>query len=237
MTQSRKPRKTPKIVDLAASDRPRERMLAEGVQALTNGELLALLLNNGTQEMSAIDLGNHILNELGGFSGIHREDLSGLLAIKGVGLAKATRIKAAVEVGQRLANEKLEDGFQVKTPEDIAELVGHEMRGLQQEELWVLLLNSRNKYLGRHELYKGSQDATTVRVGEIFKEAVRRNVYAIALVHNHPSGNANESPEDVNLTKAVIEAGSVLDIRLLDHVIIAGNDHASIRRNHPELWA
>ncbi len=232
-----KTRKTLRIDDLPSSDRPRERMATEGVQALTNGELLAILLNSGTTEMSAIDLGNHILNELGGFSGIHREDLSRLLEIKGVGLAKASRIKAAVEVGRRLANERLETGVQLKTPEDIAELVGHEMRGMQQEELWVLMVNSRNKYLGRHELYKGSQDATTVRVGEIFKEAVRRNVYGIVLVHNHPSGNPGESPEDVNLTRAVIEAGKVLDIRLLDHVIIAGNLHNSIRRNHPELWA
>lgn len=232
-----KTRKTLRIDDLPSSDRPRERMATEGVQALTNGELLAILLNSGTTEMSAIDLGNHILNELGGFSGIHREDLSRLLEIKGVGLAKASRIKAAVEVGRRLANERLETGVQLKTPEDIAELVGHEMRGMQQEELWVLMVNSRNKYLGRHELYKGSQDATTVRVGEIFKEAVRRNVYGIVLAHNHPSGNPGESPEDVNLTRAVIEAGKVLDIRLLDHVIIAGTAHNSIRRNHPELWA
>lgn len=230
-------RKTLRVNDLPQSDRPRERMVNEGVQALTNGELLALLLNNGTTEMSAIDLGNYILNELGGFSGIHREDISRLLEIKGVGVAKATRIKAAVEVGQRLANERLEAGFLIKTPEDIVSLVGHEMGGLQQEELWVLLLNSRNKYLGRNQLYKGSQDATTVRVGEIFKEAVRKNVYAIALVHNHPSGNPSESPEDVNMTKAVIQAGAILDIRLIDHVIIAANSHTSIRRNHPELWA
>ena len=230
-------RKTLRVNDLPQSDRPRERMVNEGVQALTNGELLALLLNNGTTEMSAIDLGNFILNELGGFSGIHREDISRLLEIKGVGMAKATRIKAAVEVGQRLANERLEAGFLIKTPEDIVSLVGHEMGGLQQEELWVLLLNSRNKYLGRNQLYKGSQDATTVRVGEIFKEAVRKNVYAIALVHNHPSGNPGESPEDVNMTKAVIQAGAILDIRLIDHVIIAANSHTSIRRNHPELWA
>ena len=229
-------RKTLRVNDLPQSDRPRERMVNEGVQALTNGELLALLLNNGTTEMSAIDLGNHILNEMGGFSGIHREDISRLLEIKGVGVAKATRIKAAVEVGQRLANERLEAGFLIKTPEDIVSLVGHEMGGLQQEELWVLLLNSRNKYLGRNQLYKGSQDATTVRVGEIFKEAVRKNVYAIALVHNHPSGNPSESPEDVNMTKAVIQAGAILDIRLIDHVIIAANSHTSIRRNHPELW-
>ena len=230
-------RKTLRVNDLPVTDRPRERMLSEGVQALTNGELLALLLNTGTKEMSAIDLGNLILSEMGGFSGIHREDLSRLLEIKGVGLAKATRIKAAVEVGQRLANERIETGFVIKPPEDIVSLVGHELSGLQQEELWVLLLNSRNKFLGKERLYRGSQDATTVRVGEIYKEAVRRNVYAIALVHNHPSGNPGESPEDVNMTRAVIQAGAILDIRLIDHVIIAANLHTSIRRNHPELWA
>ena len=101
----------------------------------------------------------------------------------------------------------------------------------------MLLLNSRNRFLGKERLYKGSQDATTVRVAEIFKDAVRKNVYAIALVHNHPSGNPGESPEDVNLTRAVIEAGKILDIRLIDHVIIAANSYGSIRRNHPDLWA
>jgi len=226
-----------RISDLAKDDRPRERMQAEGVQALTNGELLAILLNSGSQEDSAIDLANKLLTDLGGFSGIHREELSRLMEFKGVGLAKAARIKAAVEVGYRLSKEGEEPAIFIKTPEDIVDLVGFEMKGLSQEQLWVLLLNSRNRFLGKERLYKGSQDATTLRVAEIFKDAVRKNVYAIALVHNHPSGNPGESPEDVNLTRAVIEAGKILDIRLIDHVIIAANSFGSIRRNHPDLWA
>lgn len=230
-------RKTIRIDDLPENDRPRERMLAEGVQALTNGELLAILLNSGSVDASAIDLGNQLLNDLGGFSGIHREEISRLLEFKGIGLAKAARIKAAVEVGHRLSKESAQDAVFIKTPEDIVDLVGHEMRGKSQEELWVLLLNSRNKFLGKEKLYKGSQDATTVRVAEIFKTAVRKNAYAIALVHNHPSGNPAESPEDVNMTKAVIQAGSIMDIRLLDHIIIGAVDFGSIRRNHPDLWA
>jgi DNA repair protein RadC len=230
-------KQTIRIDDLPAGDRPRERMLAEGVKALTNGELMAILLNSGSTEVSAIDLGNRLLNDLGGFSGIHREDLSRLMEFKGIGLAKATRIKAAIEIGYRMSKESEEDAIFIKTPENIVDLVGFEMKGLSQEQLWVLLLNSRNRYLGKERLYKGSQDATTVRVAEIFKDAVRKNVYAIALVHNHPSGNPGESPEDVNLTRAVTEAGKILDIRLIDHVIIAANDYSSIRRNHPELWA
>jgi len=230
-------KKTVKIEDLQDSDKPRERMAAVGVQALSNAELLAVLLNSGTRELSAIDLGSKLLNDFGGFKGLHRADLSSLMEVKGVGLAKATRIKAAVEVSYRLSKEQDDQPVLIKTPEDIYEVVGFEMKSLSQEELWLLMLNSRNSYLGKVKLYKGSQDATTVRVGEIFKEAVRKNVYAIALVHNHPSGNPTESPEDVNMTRAVIESGKILDIRLLDHLIVAGDNFTSIRRNHPDLWA
>jgi DNA repair protein RadC len=230
-------KKTVKIDDLQDSDKPRERMAAVGVQALSNAELLAVLLNSGTRDLSAIDLGSKLLNDFGGFKGLHRADLSSLMEVKGVGLAKATRIKAAVEVGHRLSKERDDEPVLIKTPEDIYEVVGFEMKSLSQEELWLLMLNSRNRFLGKVKLYKGSQDATTVRVGEIFKEAVRKNVYAIALVHNHPSGNPTESPEDVNMTRAVIEAGRILDIRLLDHLIVAGDNFTSIRRNHPDLWA
>ena len=230
-------KKTVKIEDLQESDKPRERMATVGVQALSNAELLAVLLNSGTRDLSAIDLGSKLLNDFGGFKGLHRADLSSLMEVKGVGLAKAARIKAAVEVGYRLSKERDDEPVLIKTPEDIYEVVGFEMKSLSQEELWLLMLNSRNRYLGKEKLYKGSQDATTVRVGEIFKEAVRKNVYAIALVHNHPSGNPAESPEDVNMTRAVIEAGRILDIRLLDHLIVAGDNFTSIRRNHPDLWA
>ncbi len=230
-------KKTVKIDDLQDSDKPRERMAAVGVQALSNAELLAVLLNSGTRDLSAIDLGSKLLNDFGGFKGLHRADLSSLMEVKGVGLAKATRIKAAVEVSYRLSKERDDQPVLIKTPEDIYEVVGFEMKSLSQEELWLLMLNSRNRFLGKVKLYKGSQDATTVRVGEIFKEAVRKNVYAIALVHNHPSGNPTESPEDVNMTRAVIEAGRILDIRLLDHLIVAGDNFTSIRRNHPDLWA
>ena len=111
-------------------------MLAEGVGSLTNGELLAILLNSGTKEDSAIDLGNKLLSELGGFSGIHREDISRLMEFKGVGLAKAARIKAAVEVGYRLSKETQDPSVFIKTPEDIFNLVGFEMKGLNQEQLW-----------------------------------------------------------------------------------------------------
>ncbi|MFZ3071536.1 MAG: DNA repair protein RadC [Anaerolineaceae bacterium] len=225
-----------RIVDLREENRPRERMITEGAQALSDGELLAVLLGSGTKGMNAIDLGNKILRDLGGFSGIHRADIVEIKSIPGVGLAKAARIKAAVELGNRLAKEKMEDRGVIRTPEDIVQLVGLELRGKGQEELWVLWLNVRNRVLGIDRLYKGSQDSSSVRVSEIFTKAIRNGAYGIVLVHNHPSGEADESPEDVNLTRAVVQAGTLLDVKVLDHIIIGRDNFVSLKKNHPNLW-
>ena len=211
------------IDDLPEDERPRERLLQKGVRALSDAELLAVLLGSGRTGVSAIDLAQQILQDLDGFSGIHREDISRLLEIKGVGEAKAARIKAAVEV--------------VKTPQDLVEMLGHDLRGSDQEEFWVVWLNARNVVAGSKQLYKGSQDATTVRVSEVFKLVVSKNANAVMLAHNHPSGDPTESPEDVNMTRAIIEAGKLLDIRVLDHVIIGLQSFTSIRQTHPSLWA
>lgn len=224
------------IEDLPEDDRPRERLLQKGVRALSDAELLAVLLGSGRAGTSAIDLAQQILRELGGFSGIHREDVSRLLEIKGVGEAKAARLKAAVEVGYRLSAEGRGKNMVIKTPQDLVEMLGHDLRGSDQEEFWVVWLNARNVVSGSQQLYKGSQDATTVRVSEVFKLVVSKNANAVMLAHNHPSGDPSESPEDVNMTRAIIEAGKLLDIRVLDHVIIGLNGFTSIRQKHPSLW-
>jgi len=226
-----------RISDLREENRPRERLINEGAQALSDGELLAVLLGSGVKGKNAIDLGNQILKELGGFSGIHRADIASIEDILGVGEAKAARIKAAVELGNRLAKENQVDQFTIRTPEDVVKLVGLELRGKEQEELWVLWLNVRNKVIGIDRLYRGSQDSSSVRVSEIFTRAIRNSAYAIILVHNHPSGESNESPEDVNITRSVVDAGKLLDVRVLDHIIIGQNDFTSIKKNHPSLWA
>ena len=225
------------IEDLPEDDRPRERLLQKGVRALSDAELLAVLLGSGRAGTSAIALAQQILQELGGFSGIHREDISRLLEIKGVGEAKAARIKAAVEVGYRLSSAERGKSWVIKTPQDLVEMLGHDLRGSDQEEFWVVWLNARNVVMDKKQLYKGSQDATTVRVSEVFKLVVSKNANAIMVAHNHPSGDPTESPEDVNMTRAIIEAGKLLDIRVLDHVIIGLNGFTSIRQKHPSLWA
>jgi len=134
----------PRILDLREENRPRERLIAEGPQALSDGELLAVLLGSGRPGVNAIDLGNQILMAFGGFSGIHRTDITELENISGVGRAKAARIKAAVELGNRLAKERTEDKVLIRSPEDVVRLVGLELRGKEQEELWVIWLNVRN---------------------------------------------------------------------------------------------
>ena len=225
-----------RISDLREENRPRERLISEGAQALSDGELLAVLLGSGVQGKNAIDLGNQILKELGGFTGLHKAEIARIQEIPGVGLAKAARIKAAVELGNRLAKENLDAQFVIHGPEDVDKLVGLELRGKEQEELWVLWLNVRNHVIGVDRLYRGSQDTSSVRIGEVFTRAIRNSAYAIIMVHNHPSGDSSESPEDVNLTRAVVEAGNLLDVRVLDHIIIGQKGFSSIKKNHPGLW-
>ncbi|MGI6249848.1 MAG: RadC family protein [Anaerolineaceae bacterium] len=225
---------TVKELDLA--NRPRERLIAQGASALTDGELLAILLNSGTTQLNAIELGNKLLAELKGLNGLKRAEYSTLIGIEGVGTAKACRILAALELANRLQRNSGEDPFVVKTPEDVERLLGNELRGKNQEELHVIWLNTRNHVLGSERLYKGSQESSTVRVNEVFKQAVRYGASGVIIVHNHPSGDPAESPDDVNLTKSLVEAGQILDIRVLDHIIIAAKGIVSIRRNHPSLW-
>lgn len=225
-----------RVKDLNESNRPRERLMREGPQALNDGELLAILLRVGVSGTNAVELGNQILAKFGSLSGIQKADVSALCEMNGVGVAKAAQIKAAVELGSRLARERLDLNAVITTPEDAIALVGYDLKGKEQEELWVVLLNTRNRIIGKDRLYKGSLNSSSVRIGEVFKMAIRNNAKSVILFHNHPSGDAQESPEDVNLTKSVIEAGKLMDVDVLDHIIIAGAEHVSIRKNHPSLW-
>jgi len=227
---------THRIQDLNTSERPRERLEKYGAQVLTNGELLAILLRVGIQGRNAVQLGQEILTRFGDLAGIQRAPFSALCEIEGVGPAKAAQIKAAIELGNRLSKESTNERPLVSKPEDAIELVRYELRGKEQEELWVMMLSSRNRMLQIDKLYKGSLNSSSVRIAELFKTAIRINAAAVILFHNHPSGDANESPEDVNLTKTALEAGKMLDIKVLDHIIIGGGDFVSIKKQHPGLW-
>ena len=218
-----------RIMDLHESDRPRERLSALGPQALSNAELIALLLRVGVKGENAVSMGQRLLKKFGGLSGLHRVPISELKNQHGLGEAKAAQIKAAIELGRRLTLEAPEERPTVNSPADAAALVVYEMSALEQEHLRVILLDRRNRVLETAEIYKGSVNSSQVRVGEIFKEAIRKNASALIVVHNHPSGDPTPSPDDVAVTRAIVQAGKLMDVDVLDHMVIGQGRWVSLK--------
>jgi len=218
-----------RITDLHESDRPRERLAALGPQALSNAELLAILLRVGVQGENAVQVGQRLLLQFGGLSGLHRAPIEELVHQHGIGEAKAAQIKAAIELGRRLTLEAPEERPTINSPADAAALVQYEMSALEQEHLRVLLLDTRNHVLDIVEVYKGSVNSSQVHVGELFKPAIRRNASAIIVAHNHPSGDPTPSPDDVAVTRAILQAGKLLGIDVLDHVVIGQGRWVSLK--------
>ncbi|HEX2980366.1 MAG TPA: DNA repair protein RadC [Anaerolineaceae bacterium] len=218
-----------RITDMDESERPRERLAQVGVDSLKTAELLAILLRVGVTGENAVQVGERLLQDCHGLAGLHRISYVELCAQRGVGPAKAAQIKAAIELGNRLAKMTPEDRPCVHSPKDAADLVKYEMSALEQEELWVLLLDTRNNVLETEKAYRGSLNASIVRVGELFKGAIRRNAASILVIHNHPSGDPTPSPEDIALTRAIVQAGKLLDVEVLDHLVIGGNRYVSLK--------
>jgi len=177
-----------RIMDLHEADRPRERLAALGPQALSNAELIAILLRVGVRGESAVAVAQRLLNYFHGLTGLHRAPFAELKNQHGLGDAKAAQIKAAIELGRRLPLESPEERAAINSPADAAALVQYEMSALEQEHLRVILLDRRNRVLEAVEVYKGSVNSSQVRVGELFKEAIRKNASALIVIHNHPSG-------------------------------------------------
>jgi DNA repair protein RadC len=220
MTEPPAPRPASRISDLQATERPRERLAALGPQALSAAELLAILLRTGVPGENAVQVGQRLLQTFHGITGLHRASIRDLQGQHGVGEAKAAQIKAAIELGRRLPLESPEERAAVNSPADAAGLVMYEMSALEQEHLRVILLDIRNRVLEIVEIYHGSVNSSQVRVGEVFKEAIRRNAPALIVVHNHPSGDPTPSPDDVAVTRAIVQAGKLLDVDVLDHIVI-----------------
>ena len=183
-----------RITDIAASERPRERLAKLGPQALSNAELLAILLRVGVQGENAVQVGQRVLSQFGGISGLHRTTYDELYSAYGVGPAKAAQIKAAIELGRRLSLETPEELPMIHSPADAAALVMYEMSALSQEQLRVMLLNTKNQVIEIKTLYQGSLNSSAVRVGEVFKHAIVANAAAIIIAHNHPSTDPTPSP-------------------------------------------
>jgi DNA repair protein RadC len=218
-----------RIKDLATKERPRERLARLGASALADAELIGILLRTGMKGRNAIELAQGMLRDLGGLSGLHTSTFAEIRACSGVGTAKAAQIKAAIELGRRLAVAEAGESPIVRSPQDAADLIQYEMGALEQEHFRVLLLDTRNHVIGQRDIYRGSLNASMIRIGEVFRDAVRANAAAIIVAHNHPSGDPNPSPEDVAVTRAIVQAGRLLDIEVLDHLVIGRNRFISLK--------
>ncbi len=218
------------IKEMPSAERPQEKLKLRGAASLSNGELLAILLRTGLPGETVVDVAQRLLATHGGLLGLSRVEYTDLCKERGLGEVKAAKLKAAVELARRLQVERPDERARVSSPEDIAALVSSEMAALDQEELRVVLLNTKNEVLRIVTIYRGSVNAAQIRVAEIFKEAIRQNAPSLVIIHNHPSGDPTPSGDDIAVTRELVQAGRLLDIEVLDHLVIGDGRHTSMRR-------
>ena len=217
------------IRDVHVEDRPRERLIRQGAQSLSNQELIAILLRTGTKQESVLTLANRVLNYFEKLHELKHATIEEIMSIKGIGEAKAVQLLAAVELGRRLSQKQVDDRFTIRSPQDAATYLMPEMSSLQQEHFVVLFLNVKNQVMHKQTIFIGSLNSSIVHPREIFREAVKRSAASIICSHNHPSGNATPSPEDIEVTKRLQEAGYIIGIELIDHVIIGDHQYISLK--------
>lgn len=217
------------IHEFPQEERPRERLINYGPMALSNAELIAILLRSGTRGENVVNLSARLLAQQGGLVGLSKASFDELAEFKGVGDAKSCQLKAALELGRRLLIASPDQRPQITCPADAANMLMLEMSPLEQEHLKVLLLDTKNYVVAVPQVYVGNVNTSIIRIGEVFKEAVRKNATSVILIHNHPSGDPTPSPEDVQVTQRIIEAGKLLDIEVLDHIIIGGQRFVSFK--------
>ena len=220
MPEDFQPRYTLRISEMPSGERPRERLQNYGPSSLSHAELIAILLRTGTSRESALDMAGRIMSRYGTLRGLAGATFSELVQLDGVGEAKAAQIMAGLELGKRLRNDPRLEKRPVSNPQDVFELLGDEMSLLTQEHLKVILLDTKNRVMEVHEVYKGNVNSSMVRASEVFRAAVKANATAILLAHNHPSGNPTPSAQDAHLTADLVKAGKLLGIDVLDHIII-----------------
>jgi DNA repair protein RadC len=216
--------------EILPEERPRERLRRQGEQSLSTTELLSILLNTGIRGESVVRLSEHLMQQSGDLRGLYRMDFEVLARQRGIGEAKACRIKAALELGRRLAALGPEERIAIEAPDDVARLLGVEMEALSQEQLRVVLLDTKHRVIRTKVVYQGTVNSAQVRPGELFRDAISHNATALVLVHNHPSGDPTPSAADVSLTIDAVRSGDLLDIAVLDHLIMGRGRWVSMKR-------
>lgn len=216
-----------KIKDWPENERPREKLLHRGAHALTDAELLAILIRTGTGKHTALDLARKIISDEKSLRGIAGKSAAELMREEGIGAAKAVELLAAFEIGRRIEGATSEERMIVRSPEDIARIMIPRLRDQSTELFYVFLLDSKNGLKREIELTRGTLNASLVHPREVFKTAIDHLAAAIIVVHNHPSGNREPSREDIEVTKQLTDAGRIIGIPLHDHIIVAGDGYTS----------
>jgi DNA repair protein RadC len=223
---------TLKITDWAVEDRPREKLYQKGTSSLSDAELLAILIGSGTRAKSAVDLGRELLSKVNNnLNSLGKLSINDITKIHGIGNARAITIAAALELGRRRKQAELPEMLQIKCSKDVFDLIGPVLSDLPHEEFWILFLNRSNKVISRMKLSQGGISGTVTDVRIVMKKAIENLASGIIVCHNHPSGNLNPSESDSRITNKIKEAGLLLDIQLLDHLIIIDKEYYSFADN------
>lgn len=217
-----------KIKSLPAEERPMEKGLFQGMDRLSNAELLALLINSGTADKSAIALAEEVLGRGKGIFGLRDMTAQELMEIRGIGEGKAARILASLELGKRVSSILPRDMVSIDSPESIAVLFMEELRHLKQETFRILLLNAKGEVISTEIISTGELTSTLVHPREVFRPAVKKSAAAVVLVHNHPSGDPQPSREDIETTSRLQECGKMMGIRVIDHIVIGDGIYVSM---------
>lgn len=213
---------------LAEDDRPREKFVLKGRNSLSDAELLAIIMGSGNREDSAVELARKILDSVGNnWHNLSLLQISDLMKFKGVGDAKAISICSALEIGRRRASQEVPEKIQISSSSDLFKILHPYLGDLQTEQFWAIFLNQSNRILGKTQLSSGGINQSVVDVRILFKTALEHFATAIVVAHNHPSGNLKPSQEDLKITKQITEAGKLLNIQVLDHLIISQNSYFS----------
>jgi DNA repair protein RadC len=217
------------VKEMPKEERPRERLLAYGANALSNEELLAILLRTGRKDLSVLELSKNVLYHLESLEDLKRMTVQELLQVKGIKEAKATTIIAAIELGKRLSNLNREKKSLIQSPYDVYMLLHHELSHLEQEHFICIYLNTKSEVIKKDTIFIGTINQTLIHPREIYKQAIKLSAAAVLFVHNHPSGDSTPSKADIKATTSLMEASTIMGIDLIDHIIIGHHEYYSLK--------